>query len=158
MVFSGSWFLGEVSKDIDYGLAPLPLISEAGNKPMRPWMTVEGVYVAAPSKKKDAAFDFVKYVTDVEAARIMALEGMQSPAVKAVYDDPKVATDPVLAAFRKQVEVALPMPNLPEMTMVWSPATTALNKINRGSATPKEAMEVAQKAVEKDVAGLKKAK
>jgi arabinogalactan oligomer / maltooligosaccharide transport system substrate-binding protein len=158
MVFSGSWFLGEVSKDIDYGLAPLPLISEAGNKPMRPWMTVEGVYVAAPSKKKDAAFDFVKFVTDVEAARIMALEGLQSPAVKAVYDDPKVATDPVLAAFRKQVEVALPMPNLPEMTMVWSPATTALNKINRGSATPREAMDVAQKAVEKDVAGLKKAK
>jgi arabinogalactan oligomer/maltooligosaccharide transport system substrate-binding protein len=158
MVLSGPWFLGEVAKEIDYGLAPLPLIAEAGNKPMRPWMTVEGVYVAAPSKHKDAAFDFVKYVTDVEAARVMALEGRQSPAVKAVYDDPKVATDPVLAAFRKQVEVALPMPNLPEMTMVWSPATTALNKINRGSATPKEALDLAQQAVEKDVAGLKKAK
>ncbi len=158
MVFSGSWFLGEISKDVDYGMAPLPLISEAGNKPMRPWMTVEGVYVAAPSKQKEAAFDFVKYVTDVEAARVMALEGMQSPAVKAVYDDPKVRTDVVLGAFRKQVEVAVPMPNLPEMTMVWSPATTALNKINRGSATPKEAMDVAQAAVEKSVAGLKKAR
>jgi arabinogalactan oligomer/maltooligosaccharide transport system substrate-binding protein len=158
MVFSGSWFLGEVSKEIDYGMAPLPLLSEAGNKPMRPWMSVEGVYVAAPSKQKEAAFDFVKYVTDVEAARVMALEGLQNPAVKAVYDDPKVGTDVVLAAFRKQVEVALPMPNLPEMTMVWSPATTALNKINRGSATPKEAMDVAQAAVEKSVAGLKKAK
>jgi len=158
LVFSGPWFLGEVSKDIDYGLASLPLISEAGNKPMRPWMTVEGVYVTAPSKHKDAAFDFVKYATDLEAARVMALEGRQSPAVKAVYDDPKVKTDVVLAAFRKQVEVALPMPNLPEMTMVWSPATTALNKINRKSATPKEALEVAQAAVVKDVAGLKKAR
>ncbi len=158
MVLSGPWFLGEVAKEVDYGLAPLPLISEAGNKPMRPWMTVEGAYVAGPSKQKDAAFDFVRYLTDVEAGRIMALEGRQSPAVKAVYDDPKVATDVVLAAFRKQVEVALPMPNLPEMTMVWSPATTALNKINRGSATPKEALDAAQVAVEKDVAGLKKAK
>jgi arabinogalactan oligomer/maltooligosaccharide transport system substrate-binding protein len=158
MVFSGSWFLGEVSKEIDYGMAPLPLLSEAGNKPMRPWMSVEGVYVAAPSKQKEAAFDFVKYVTDVEAARVLALEGMQNPAVKAVYDDPKVGSDVVLAAFRKQAEVAIPTPNLPEMTMVWSPATTALNKINRGSATPKEAMEVAQAAVEKSVAGLKKAK
>jgi arabinogalactan oligomer/maltooligosaccharide transport system substrate-binding protein len=158
MVFSGPWFLGEVVKEIDYGLAPLPLVSEAGGKPLRPWMTVEGVYVAAPSKHKDAAFDFVKYVTDVEAARVMALEGRQSPAVRAVYDDPKVATDPVLAAFRKQVEVALPMPNLPEMTMVWSPATTAMNKVNRRSATPKEALDLAQQAVEKDVAGLKKAK
>jgi arabinogalactan oligomer/maltooligosaccharide transport system substrate-binding protein len=158
MVFSGPWFLGEVNKDVDYGLAPLPTISEAGNKPLRPWMTVEGVYVAAPSKQKEAAFDFVKYVTDVEAGRIMALEGRQSPAIKAVYDDPKVASDVVLAAFRKQVEVAVPMPNLPEMTMVWSPATTAMNKINRGSATPKEAMDLAQAAVEKDVAGLKKAR
>jgi arabinogalactan oligomer/maltooligosaccharide transport system substrate-binding protein len=157
MVLSGPWFLGEVAKEVDYGLAPLPLISEAGGKPMRPWMTVEGAYVAAPSKQKDAAFDFVKYLTDVEAGRIMALEGRQSPAVKAVYDDPKVATDVVLAAFRKQVEVALPMPNLPEMTMVWSPATTALNKINRGSASPKDALEAAQQAVLKDVAGLKKA-
>jgi arabinogalactan oligomer/maltooligosaccharide transport system substrate-binding protein len=158
MVFSGPWFLGEVNKEVDYGLAPLPLLSEAGSRPMRPWMTVEGVYVAAPSRQKEAAFDFVRYVTDVEAGRVMALEGRQSPAVKAVYDDPRVASDTVLAAFRKQVEVAVPMPNVPEMTMVWSPATTALNKINRGSATPKEALDVAQAAVEKAVAGLKKAR
>jgi arabinogalactan oligomer/maltooligosaccharide transport system substrate-binding protein len=50
------------------------------------------------------------------------------------------------------------MPNLPEMTMFWSPATTAVLKVNRGSATPREALDVAQQAVEKDVAGLKKAK
>jgi arabinogalactan oligomer/maltooligosaccharide transport system substrate-binding protein len=158
MTLSGPWFLGEVSKDIDYGLAPLPLISEAGNKPMRPWMTVEGVFVSAPSKQKEAAFEFVKFLTDLEASRVMALEGRQSPALTAVYDDPKVAADPVLASFRKQVEVAVPMPNVPEMTMMWSPATTALNKINAGSTSPKEALDVAQKAVERDVAGLRKSR
>jgi arabinogalactan oligomer/maltooligosaccharide transport system substrate-binding protein len=156
MVFTGPWFLGEVSKEIDYGLALLPTLSEAGGKPLRPWMTVEGVFVAAPSKQKEAAFEFVKYVTGLEAARVMALEGRQSPAVRAIYDDPAVAKDPVLAAFRKQMEVAIPMPNVPEMTMVWSPATTALNKINAGSTSPKEALDVAQKAVERDVAGLRK--
>ncbi|HET9554541.1 MAG TPA: extracellular solute-binding protein [Anaeromyxobacteraceae bacterium] len=158
MVLSGPWFLGEVDKGIDYGLAPLPALTEAGGKPMRPWMTVEGAFVAAPSRQKEAAFDFVRWLTDVEAARVMALEGRQSPAVKAVYDDPKVATDGVLAAFRKQVEVALPMPNLPEMSMVWSPATTALGKVNRGAASPKEALQAAQLAVEKAVAGLHKAR
>ena len=39
------------------------------------------------------------------------------------------------------------MPNLPEMTMVWSPATTAMNTIVKKSATPKAAMDQAQKAV-----------
>jgi len=157
MVFSGPWFLGEVNKDVDYGLAMLPTLSEAGGKPIRPWMTVEGVFISAPCKQKEAAFEFVKYATDLEAGRVMALEGRQTPAVKALYDDPAVKADPVLAAFKRQVEVAVPMPNLPEMTMVWSPATTALNKVNAG-ASPKEALGVAQQAVLKDVAGLRKAK
>ncbi len=79
IVFSGPWFLGEIADDIDYGLAPLPTITETGN-PMRPWMTVEGVYITAPSKHKDEAYEFVTYITDVPAAKIMALEGRQTPA------------------------------------------------------------------------------
>jgi arabinogalactan oligomer/maltooligosaccharide transport system substrate-binding protein len=147
IVFSGPWFLGEVSKDIDLGLAPLPNITEAGGKPMRPWITVEGVYVGAPSKNKDAAYAFVKYVTDVPAAKVLALQGRQTPANKGVYADPQVANDPILKAFRQQVDVAVPMPNLPEMSMVWSPATTAMNTIVKKTATPKEAMDRAQKEV-----------
>ena len=156
MVFSGPWFLGEIAKEIDYGLAPLPTIDEAGGKPMRPWMTVEGVYVTAPSAHKDAAYDFAKYLTDTPQAKVMAVEGRQTPANQAVYADAAVSGDKILSAFRKQVEVAVPMPNLPEMTMVWSPATTAMNTIVKKSATPKAAMDQAQQAVLKDVAALRK--
>jgi len=156
IVFSGPWFLGEVAKGVDYGLAPLPTISENGNKPMRPWITVEGVYVAAPSKSKDAAYEFAKYLTDVPAARVMALEGRQTPANKGVYADPQVAGDPVLKAFRQQVDVAIPMPNLPEMSMVWSPATTAMNVIVKKAATPKAALDQAQKEVVERINNLLK--
>jgi arabinogalactan oligomer/maltooligosaccharide transport system substrate-binding protein len=155
IVFSGPWFLGEIAQGIDYGLAPLPALVEAGGKPMRPWMTVEGMYVAAPSKNKQAAYELVKYATDTAATKIMALEGRQTPANKAVYADKKVASDPVLKAFFEQVKVAIPMPNVPEMTMVWSPATTAMNTIVKGSAKPKEAMDGAQRAVQADVARLR---
>jgi arabinogalactan oligomer / maltooligosaccharide transport system substrate-binding protein len=156
IVFSGPWFLGEVAKGVDYGLAPLPTISENGNKPMRPWITVEGVYVAAPSKNKDAAYEFAKYLTDVPAARVMALEGRQTPANKGVYADPAVANDPILKAFRQQVDVAIPMPNLPEMSMVWSPATTAMNVIVKKAATPKAALDQAQKEVVERINNLLK--
>jgi arabinogalactan oligomer/maltooligosaccharide transport system substrate-binding protein len=156
IVFSGPWFLGEIASSVSYGLAPLPNLVEAGGKPMRPWMTVEGVLIAAPSKNKEAAYDFAKFLTDVPAAKIMALEGRQTPANQGVYADPKVAADPVLAAFRKQVEVAVPMPNVPEMTMVWSPATTAMNTITKKAATPRAAMDAAQKEVEKRIADLRK--
>jgi arabinogalactan oligomer/maltooligosaccharide transport system substrate-binding protein len=156
IVFSGPWFLGEIAQSVSYGLAPLPNLVEAGGKPMRPWMTVEGVLIAAPSKNKEAAYEFAKFLTDVPAAKIMALEGRQTPANQGVYSDPKVAADPVLAAFRKQVEVAVPMPNVPEMTMVWSPATTAMNTITKKAATPKAAMDAAQKEVDKRIADLRK--
>lgn len=145
MVFSGPWFLGEVSKSIDYGLAPLPTISEAGNKPMRPWITVEGVYIAAPSKNKEDAYALAKYLTDLPAGKILALEGRQTPANKGVYADPQVANDPILKAFRQQVDVAVPMPNLPEMSMMWTPATTAMDTIVQKTATPKQALDRAQK-------------
>jgi arabinogalactan oligomer/maltooligosaccharide transport system substrate-binding protein len=155
IVFSGPWFLGEIAQGIDYGLAPLPTLVEAGNKPMRPWMTVEGMYVAKPSKNKEAAYELIKFATDAAAAKVLALEGRQTPANKGVYTDPKIAGDPVLKAFFDQVKVAIPMPNVPEMTMVWSPATTAMNTIVKGTAKPKDAMDGAQRAVQADVARLR---
>ena len=155
IVFSGPWFLGEIAKSVDFGLALLPTIDEAGGQPMRPWMTVEGVYIAAPSQHKDAAYDLVRYLTDMPAARTMALRGRQTPSNIKVYEDPQVAVDPMLQAFRKQVEVAVPMPNLAEMTMVWSPATTAMNTIVNKSATPKAAMDAAQAKVALDIRRLR---
>ena len=155
MVFSGPWFLGEIDPGVDYGLATLPTVDEAGGEPMRPWMTVEGVYIAAPSKHKEAAYELLTYLTDTPAAKVLALEGRQTPANRAVYDDPKVAADPELSLFRKQVEVATPMPNVPEMTMVWSPVTTAMNVITHGRATPKEAMATAQKEVVERIGKLR---
>lgn len=158
MVFSGPWFLGEVDKKLEYGLARLPTVDEAKGQPMRPWMTVEGVYVAAPSKNKEAAYDFARYLTDVPAGKVLALEGRQSPANKAVYEDKAVSADPILKAFRDQVEVAVPMPNMPEMSMVWSPATSAMNGVLKKTSKTKAALDKAQAQVAKDVAGLRKAK
>ena len=54
--------------------------------------------------------------------------------------------------------VGVPMPNLPEMTMVWSPATTAMNTLTKKSATPQQAMDQAQASVQKDVQNLRKGK
>lgn len=155
IVWSGPWFLGEISPKIDYGLSLLPTVDEAGGKPLRPWVTVEGAYVAQPSTKKDQAFEFVSYLTSLEAATVMALEGSQTPAVKAVYDNPQVKANPVLQAFRAQVENAVPMPNLAEMTMMWSPATTAMNVIVKRTASPQAALDAAQKDVQARIASLR---
>jgi arabinogalactan oligomer/maltooligosaccharide transport system substrate-binding protein len=156
IVFNGPWFLGEIATGVDFGLAPLPKIDEAGGTPMKPWITVEGLYIAAASQHPDAAYSFINYLTDLPAATTMALEGRQTPSNTAVYDNQKVAADPILKAFRVQVENALPMPNFAEMAMFWSPVTTAMNSLTRKAATPAAALDLAQKEVTDRIATLRK--
>jgi len=148
MVLSGPWFLGEIAKSVDFGLATLPTLDEAGGKPMRPWATVEGAFIAA--------YEFLKYLTGADAAKVLATRGRQSPASKAAYALPAIANDPILKVFRQQIEVAVPMPNVPEMSMMWTPATIAMGSTIKRSVTPKEALETAQKALARDVANLRK--
>ena len=156
IVFSGPWFLGEVQDKVKYAIAPLPTVDEAGGKPMRPWLTVEGVYVSAGSKHKEAAYAFAEYLVSTEAGLVLALEGGQLPTNKAVYSDPRIQKDATLQGFRKQLDTAVPMPNYAEMTLMWSPVTTAMNKIVKGSATPEVALKEAQQTVEGNIAKLRK--
>jgi arabinogalactan oligomer / maltooligosaccharide transport system substrate-binding protein len=156
IVFSGPWFLGEVQDKVKYAIAPLPTVDEAGGKPMKPWLTVEGVYISAGSKEKDGAYKFAEYLVSTEAALVLALEGGQLPTNKAAYSDPRVAANPTLQGFRKQLDTAVPMPNYAEMTLMWSPVTTAMNKIVKGAATPEVALKEAQDTVAENIAKLRK--
>jgi arabinogalactan oligomer / maltooligosaccharide transport system substrate-binding protein len=157
MVINGPWFVGDIDKRINVGFAPLPVVDAAG-KPMRPWMTIEGAYVAASSAHKDAAYELVKYLTSEEAGLVLAVEGRQLHTNKAIYANPKVGGDPVLKAFRDQLENAEPMPNRPEMTMVWSPATTAMNKIVKGNASVEAALKEAAGSIQDGISALRKGK
>jgi arabinogalactan oligomer/maltooligosaccharide transport system substrate-binding protein len=157
MVINGPWFVGDIDKKINFGLAPLPLL-EAAKGPLRPWMTIEGAYVAASSTKKDLAYEFVRFLTGEEAGLVLAVEGRQLHTNKAIYANPKVGGDPVLKAFRDQLETSVPMPNRPEMTMVWSPATTAMNKIVKGNASVEAALKEAHAAIQDSIDALRKKK
>jgi arabinogalactan oligomer/maltooligosaccharide transport system substrate-binding protein len=157
MVINGPWFVGDIDKKINVGFAPLPIV-DAAKKPMRPWLTIEGAYVAASSGKKEAAYELAKYLTSEEAGLVLAVEGRQLHTNKAIYANPKVSGDPVLKAFRDQLDSAEPMPNRPEMTMVWSPATTAMNKIVKGNATVEAALKEAAAAMQESIAALRKSK
>ena len=77
---------------------------------------------------------------------------------KAIYSNPKVSGDPVLKAFREQLDEAEPMPNRPEMTMVWSPATTAMNKIVKGNASVDAALKEAAGSIQESISALRKGK
>ncbi|MFM2042863.1 MAG: hypothetical protein RLY86_1439 [Pseudomonadota bacterium] len=156
IIFTGPWFFGEVRPDIDVGIAPMPVVDEAGGEPLRPWMTIEGLFVSASSRHQDAAFEVADFLTMPEVARIMALQGRQLPANRAVYDDPAVAADEILVGYKAQGELAVPMPNLAVMTLMWNPMEAALRKMIKGGATPAQALAEVQTRLQADIDALRK--
>ena len=155
MAIDGPWFIGSIDKGVDFGVAVLPEIAASG-KPATPFLTSEGIIMSARSEHKKAAFEVMRHMTSVEAGKVMAKDGRQTVARKEVYDDPEVGKDPILKVFRQQLKNSKPMPNTPAMRMVWSPATTAMNKIINGGMAPTAALDKAQAEVVKLVKRARK--
>jgi arabinogalactan oligomer/maltooligosaccharide transport system substrate-binding protein len=154
MVINGPWFRGEIDPKIKYGVALLPVISEIG-KPAVPFITVEGVIMSTKAKNKDAAFKVLDYFTNNATSLIFATTGGMISANKSVYLNKKIAADPIMMGFMAQAKLGIPMPNAPEMTMVWSPVSTAMNKAFLGALSPADALTEAQNSVLASIAMLK---
>lgn len=144
MVINGPWFTGEIKPGLNYGVATLPVISDV-NQPARPFMGSEAIMLSARSSKKEAAFEVMTYLTDVEASKVRMTVGKQTVATVKAYEG---ATDPSLKVFQQQLANSVPMPNTPQMLLVWSPAATALNKVVSGGAKPQDSLDTAQKQIE----------
>lgn len=154
-VINGPWFMGEIDKGVPYKVAVLPTISKVGKK-AAPFLSAEAVIMSAKTADKKAAFEVMKYLTSVEAGKVMAVTGRQTPARREVYDDAAVAKDPLIAVFKAQLETSVAMPNTPAMRMVWGPATTAMNKVINGNTPPADAIKAAQAEVEQHVKGARR--
>jgi maltose-binding protein MalE len=128
MAITGQWFLGEVKQGVDYGVAPLPTVTETG-KPAAPFLGVEGVMMSAYSTQKARAFEVMRWLASDEVAVRRALAARQSVANVAAYDDKRIGGDAVQMAFRRQADTARPMPATPAMRMVWTPYDKALGAI-----------------------------
>jgi len=126
-VISGQWFRGEISKSINYGVASLPIIDESKKRAV-PFLTVEGYFMARYCKSQQAAFKVIKYFTSAAMGKYMGIIGKHTPANKLAYRRYRIlARDPVSKVFRRAANIAVPMPNIPEMSLTWGPATGALN-------------------------------
>jgi arabinogalactan oligomer/maltooligosaccharide transport system substrate-binding protein len=132
MAISGPWFLGDLEKsDVPWAVTTLPTISATG-RPAAPFLTAEGVLMSAHAHDKDAAFAVMDYLTDDASAILRGREARQVVANTAAYDDDRIGGDGALTTFRKQAQVAVPMPATPVMNAVWRPYQLALEDVLHG--------------------------
>ena len=150
----GPWFISEIAKDIDWGVAVLPEI-EPG-KPLRPYLGSEAVLLTKQSKVRDAALKVMDYLTSDEAAITRLEMGHQMVANAKIYENPRWLEKPVVRVFHAQAETSVPMPTAVEPSVAWAPYSAALRKIIFSGADPKTALAEAQATADQAVARLGK--
>lgn len=147
-VISGPWFVADIASNVPWKVTTLPIVSATG-KPAAPFLGAEGILMSARAHDKDTAFAVMDFLTsDASAIERAKLAGQVVPNVRA-YDDPAVAQNPTLAAFRAQLAHTVTMPTGPAMRMVWTPYKTALGEVVSGRADPGSQLL----SVEREVAG-----
>lgn len=144
MTINGPWFLGEIDKKIDFGVAPLPVVSATG-KPASPFLTDEAVFVSGRATHPAEGLVFARYLAGRDSALLRATIGHQIVANRLAWEDPRLKDDPFITAFRDQLHAAIPTSNRPEMRNVWEPAVLALKKVLRGESTPEQAALAAER-------------
>lgn len=139
MALSGPWFVADIALGVPYTVTTLPIVSATG-QPAAPFLGAEGVLMSARARDKQAAIAVVLALTDDASATERATEAHQVVPNVAAYTG-ALAADPVLSAFRQQLEHTVPMPATPAMRAVWTPYKNALGQIVIGATSPADGLE-----------------
>jgi maltose/maltodextrin transport system substrate-binding protein len=139
MMITGPWAWDNVRKsNIDFGVAPIPSI---GGKPSKPFVGVLGCMIAAPSKQKDIAREFIEnHLLKVENLKVMSADvALGTPANKAYFQE--LSTDASIRATMANALAGEPIPNIPETGRFFPAMDAALEAITNGLQSPKEALD-----------------
>ncbi len=151
-VISGPWFVADIAAGVPWHVATLPLVSATG-KHAAPFLGAEGVLMSARARDKQTAFAVMDALTsDVAAIERAKLARQVVPNPRA-YDDPEVAKDAALVAFRAQLEHTVAMPKGSAMRMLWTPYKTALGEVIAGRAEPSSQLLSVEREVARYLAG-----
>ncbi|WP_181796845.1 ABC transporter substrate-binding protein [Streptomyces sp. WELS2] len=103
MQLDGEWRLGmaeEAKPDFEIGVAPLPVPDDQAAQYGKGYLTGTVAGIAATSRKQNAAWEFVKYVTtDTDAVTGFANAIHNVPSTLAALKSPKLKYDPRFKAF-----------------------------------------------------------
>lgn len=141
----GPWMVPSArDAGIQLGIAPMPTVDQTG-KPLAPYSGVQGIHVLkfAAENKAEAVKELLAALTDPAIGVSLALASGCAPANVKCYDDPQVAEDALVQAMRATAEIAVPMPNIPEMDVMWTVTGNLLTDVNLSGKDVGESFDAA---------------
>ncbi len=123
MIYTGPWSISQY-RDAGINVAVQPVPPLADGTPFGGFMGVQGVLMNEFGTQQVASANFAKWLTRRDAQVSLAVETGRIPASSSALE--LVSDDPVVQGFGQALLTAEPMPNIPEMGSVWTPAGNAL--------------------------------
>lgn len=153
----GPWMVPSArGAEIDLGIAPMPLVDATGLA-LAPYSGVQGIHVLkhAAETKGAAVQQLLAALTDPAVGIELALASGCAPANSLCYEDARVAEDPLVQAMRSTAEIAVPMPNIPEMDVMWTVVSNLLTDVNLSGKPVEESLQAARKEAEQLIEAMK---
>ena len=140
MMITGPWAWDNARKaKINFTVAPVPAVIPG--KPSKAFVGVLGCMIAAPSKVKDIAREFVEnHLLRVDSLKMISADvPLGTPANKAYFAE--LSGDANIRATMENARTGEPLPNIPELGRFFPAMDAALEAISQGRQTPKEALD-----------------
>lgn len=103
-----------------------------------------GVLKYAAENKKEAIAKVLETIASPEVGIALANKSNCAPANSKAYDDADVAANEMIMAMKATAETAQPMPNIPQMSVMWGPAEAFLAAVNKSGEDIDTAAETYQ--------------
>lgn len=157
-IIGGPWLISDIKKaKINLGIKSLSEFTLPNGKELAPYAGVQGVGVMkyAADSKKDAVKKVLKALTDVSVGVNLAKDCNCAPACVAAYDNADVSANEMIAAIKETAKTAQPMPNVPELSVMWTPTESLLAAVNKSDADLKSSAKKYQEDAESAIKDMK---
>ena len=154
---AGPWLVPTVkASGMDVGIAKMPTIDETGN-PIAPYMGVQGMQVLknAAEKKTDAVERVLRIIMDPQLEIDLAKASGCAPALEECYEKQEITSDEIVMAMKETAQHAVPMPNIPEMDVMWTVLGNLLTDVNMSGKDVAESAAQAQKEAQQLISNMK---
>ena len=146
-IIGGPWLVSGIQEaGINLGIKSLSGFTLPNGNSLAPYSGVQGVGVLKTAlDKKDAIVKVLQAFANKDLGVSLAKEFNCAPAAEAAYDDPEVSANEMVVAMKDTAQTAQPMPNIPQMSVMWGPAEALLAAVNKSNASIEDASAQYQK-------------
>lgn len=156
-IVGGPWLVtGIKAAGIDLGIKSLSEFTLPNGEKLAPYSGIQGVGVMkyAAEKKKDAVAKVLKSMAGEQVGIDLAVSANCAPANQKSYEDEQVSANEMISAMKATAETAQPMPNIPQMSVMWGPAESLLAAVNKSGEDVNSAADKYQKEAESAIADM----